>query len=240
MKAYSEDLAFVHDAGFSNLARRASSTVLQTLRQHALRQGLVIDLGCGSGILARELTRSGYDVLGVDISSAMLRRARGRAPKARFIRGSLFRVKLPPCVAVTAIGECLNYQFDPKSIGLAQFFQRVYKALAPAGVFIFDVAGPSRAPAPAERHFQGKHWAILVRSEEDQRRRLLTRHMVVFRKMGRHWRRSLEEHKQKLFTPQSVRRELRKAGFKVRSSKGYGQGASYPGTEVFIASRDRH
>jgi 2-polyprenyl-3-methyl-5-hydroxy-6-metoxy-1,4-benzoquinol methylase len=78
---YGEDLAYVHDVAFTDLARNAARTVLKLLRERKIAGGLVVDLGCGSGVLAERLMRAGYDVLGVDVSGAMLRLARKRAPK---------------------------------------------------------------------------------------------------------------------------------------------------------------
>ena len=61
-------------------------------------------------------------------------------------RESLLDVSIPPSVAVTAIGEALNYATDSRS-GLdatASVARRVYDALAPRGIFLFDVATPGR------------------------------------------------------------------------------------------------
>src|SRR5439155_12912342 len=73
---YDQDLAYIHDAGFTDLARNAAAVVLKLLRNHKLQNGLIVDLGCGSGVLAERLTRAGYNVLGVDISESMLKLAR--------------------------------------------------------------------------------------------------------------------------------------------------------------------
>jgi SAM-dependent methyltransferase len=109
----------------------------------------VVDLGCGSGQWARELLRAGYRVLGIDISEAMIELARQKAPGAEFRVGSLFEAELPPCDAVTAVSEVLNYLFDPENEerGLEGVFGRVYEALRPGGVFVFDVLGPGQGAA---------------------------------------------------------------------------------------------
>jgi len=94
-------------------------------------------LAVAAECLAERLTRAGYDVLGIDISESMLKLARKRAPKARFVRGSLFQVKLPECVAVTAVGSPSIFIRPTSgggaavglSVGLAAFFRRVYHAL---------------------------------------------------------------------------------------------------------------
>src|SRR5262252_1578743 len=144
MKPYREDLAYIHDVGHGDFARQSAPGVLAMLRASGLTAGRVIDLGCGSGIWAEELARAGYDVLGVDISPAMIELARRRVPEAQFRVGSFLRARLPRCVAVTALRECFNYLFDQANSGeaLAGLFARVHRALRPGGVLIFDVLQP--------------------------------------------------------------------------------------------------
>src|SRR5262249_57706897 len=100
--AYREDLAYIHDAGFGGYARSAAAVLLRALRQAGAERGLVIDLGCGSGILAAEIAAAGYDVLGFDISSAMVALARRHVPQAHFPVQSLWAAYLPPSLAVPA------------------------------------------------------------------------------------------------------------------------------------------
>src|SRR5262249_38073721 len=106
-KTYGDDLAYIHDTGFGDLARNAAPFLVDVLRRRGVQKGLVIDLGCGSGLLARGLSESGYDVLGIDISAAMIALARERVPDGRFLLDSLLIAELPTCVAVAAVGEGL-------------------------------------------------------------------------------------------------------------------------------------
>ena len=99
--AYSSDLAYIHDVGFGDFARSAAQGLLSLLRRSGIRDGLVVDLGCGSGIWARELLRAGYQVLGVDISPAMTALARKNASGAKFVTGSFLDVKLPTCTCAS-------------------------------------------------------------------------------------------------------------------------------------------
>ncbi|MEW5927683.1 MAG: hypothetical protein AB1941_09365 [Gemmatimonadota bacterium] len=57
--SYREDLASVHHVGFGDFAEGAAPGVLALLRQAGIREGLVVDLGCGSGVWARALRRYG-------------------------------------------------------------------------------------------------------------------------------------------------------------------------------------
>ena len=146
--AYRDDLAYIHDAGFGSFARAAAPVLVEMLRRSGISDGLVIDLGCGSGILSEAMRGPGYDVLGIDISPAMVAMARTRVPKGQFRVESLLTAKLPQAVAVSAVGECINYLFDAANSGsnLAKLFGRVHESLLPGGIFLLDVAEPGRVP----------------------------------------------------------------------------------------------
>ncbi len=78
--AYQPDLAYIHDAGFGGLAGAAATMLVDALHRRGVDRGLVIDLGCGSGILSQAVSEAGYDALGIDISEAMVAIVRTRAP----------------------------------------------------------------------------------------------------------------------------------------------------------------
>src|SRR4029453_17383336 len=113
--AYREDLANFHDSGHSALAEAAAQRVVEELRGCGFHDGIVVDLGCGSGILARIVSHAGYRVIGMDISDSMVAIARERSPKSEFYVRSFVSAALPACIAVTAIGEVLNYAFDEQN-----------------------------------------------------------------------------------------------------------------------------
>src|SRR5262249_34430752 len=175
---YKQDLAFIHDVGFSDYALKSAPGILQMLERSHIREGLVVDLGCGSGLWAEKLVQTGYRVLGIDISEAMIEIARSRVPEAEFRVASLFDAEIPSCQAITSISECLNYLFDEKNNRrtLATLFRRIYRALTPGGVFIFDIAEPGQITPekPAKWFTQGDDWIVLVEKEEDPRTLTLT------------------------------------------------------------------
>ena len=234
---YGADLAFVHDTGFGGFARDGGRWILAQLRRRGVRGGRVVDLGCGSGIWAAALCRAGYDVLGVDVSAAMLALARRRAPRATFRRESLLDATIPPCDAVTSLGECLSYAFDSSAgtRALPAFFRRVRRALRPGGLFVFDVATPGRGAGPSVRWHAGEGWVVVARVAEDRQRRVLTREITTFRRVGRAWRRSDETHWLRLFPPRDVLRALAAAGFRACRVSGYGRVRLPPGWVGFVA-----
>jgi SAM-dependent methyltransferase len=227
VRGYREDLAYVHDAGFRDYALKAAPGLLGILRRQGVAQGLIVDLGCGSGRWAAELNRSGYDVIGVDQSSSMIDLARGIAPASQFRVASLLRTKLPACDGITSIGECLNYCFDAGNSrkALRGLFRRVYGALRSGGVFAFDIAEPDRLPEqmPRKSWYEGRDWAILVSVDGDRKQNLLRREIVCFRKVGKLFRRSDETHTLRLYRARDLIGDLARYGFEARQVQGYGR-----------------
>jgi len=237
---YGDDLAYIHDTGHGRLARDAARFVLRQLKHAGYRRGLVVDLGCGSGILAAALARGGFEVLGIDQSASMLKIARTRAPGAKFVRASLYRAKLPRCCAVVSTGECFNYLFERSAPRrLAALFKRVHSTLEPGGLFIFDIATPGRGGGSGirQKNISGPDWAILLQTEERVRPPTLIRRIVAFRRAGRCYRRSDERHELRLLRPAEVLSMLRKCGFTARGHAGYGSGTLARGWVVVSACK---
>ncbi len=225
-KWYKKDLAYIHDVGFGDWVLKSVPSILEILHHQKILTGLVVDLGCGSGLLAQELVRADYEVLGVDISSAIVEIARQKVPEVQFQVESLFKVEIPPCEAVTAIGECFNYLFDADNnlTTLVQLFTRIYKALTPGGVLIFDIAEPGQvAPGTKTKWFtEGENWLVLVEKEEDTQKNILTRYISCFCKEGELYRRDNEVHFLQLYKAKELIEELHKIGFKVEVKDSYG------------------
>ena len=238
---YGEDLAYIHDVGHADFAIRSAPGILAIFDQSGIKDGLVVDLGCGTGLLARELIDVGYRVFGIDISEAMIELARKRAPEAEFRVGSLFEVGIPRCRAVTAIGEVLNYIFDAENqeMGLDRVFRRVHESLAPGGVFVFDVLGPGQVPpgTRAKGFRVGEDWASLSEREEDHERGTMERRIVSFRKVGEQYRRIDEVHRVRLYDPSELSGGLERAGFLVRTMHSYGDLPLSEGHAAFVAHK---
>lgn len=226
---YRKDLAYIHDVGYGGFALNNAAGFLRHLRDCGVESGCVVDLGCGSGLWARALVDAGYSVVGIDQSSAMIALSRDRVPEGVFHRGSYLTARIPPCDAVTSIGECLGYLFDESNNlrNLERLFRRVYEALRPGGVFLFDMAAPGRVAGSVRNYRYGEDWAILHGSEEDQKTGILTRHIVTFRKVGRFYRRDEETHRLKLYKREVLLGALRRVGFRARTVRDYG-GPPFP------------
>ena len=224
-KFYGEDLAYIHDTGYGDLARSAAAEVLRLLREEGITEGLVVDLGSGSGIFAGRMLEAGYDIAGVDYSEEMVSMAKWNAPGGKFETGSIFDYSIPPCRAVVSIGECLNYTFDDRNSmkTLGEVFERVYNALEPGGFFLFDILEPGVNGSEKSQLgiSEGKDWTIFLKKEEDTEKKTLTRDITIFRREGELYRKSREVHTVNLYMKDEIKELLREAGFRVSFIGGY-------------------
>jgi hypothetical protein len=49
---YNEDLAYIHDVGFREYVLKSTPGILEMLSDRQIQTGLVVELGCGSGLSA--------------------------------------------------------------------------------------------------------------------------------------------------------------------------------------------
>jgi SAM-dependent methyltransferase len=239
---YGPDQALIHHENFGKLAKIAGEDLLSVLADAGLSTGTVIDLGCGSGILARIVSDAGYDVIGVDISPAMIELARKNAPRASFHVGSLLDLELPAAVAVTGIGEALNYATDPRAglKELERLARRVHDALAPGGVFLFDIATPGREGGARQQFHDRDDWTLYMRAEETGPQS--DRYITIFRKDSDGcYVRTDEHHVLRLYVPDEVAGLLRQAGLEAEVRQDYpGVPANLPpipGWKVILARK---
>lgn len=238
---YGAEQAGIHHRQFGRLAGRAADLLTRELAAAGLASGTVVDLGCGSGIVARRMIEAGYDVLGVDVSAAMLDIARREAPGARFVHGSLLDAELPAStVAVTATGEALNYAVDPRAgeAALGALASRVAAALPAGGVLLFDVSVHGRSgPNRVRVQFHDlPGWSVGVRETEDDA--TVTREIATFRRLDDGWyERTDERHVLHLYDPSWLRGTLEQAGFDVDVRGGYAEGELMMGWVVVLATR---
>ena len=235
---YDTDLAYIHDVAFAGYADGIAPGLLEIMRNAGLKDGRVIDLGSGSGIWAKHLATSGYEVFGIDLSPAMTAIAQERVPAATFHVGSVWDYPIPRCRIVTAIGEVLCYRAeDREHHDLGNLFQTVYDALDPGGLFNFDLAevGLDRHRLPT--FVDGNGWACLVRFEYDETRFRLIRHITTFRQVDEWFRRSQERHIVQLYQAAEVAQILRATGFRVRTARRIGSFTLLPKCVAFVARK---
>lgn len=235
---YDVDLAYIHDVGFSGLSEGWAPGLLELLREAGIDAGTVVDFGCGGGGWIQRLVDAGYRAVGLDVSAAMIERARRRVPSAEFHIGSVWEFAVPKCRAVTALSEVLCYRSDAgEEPRLETLFERIFLALEPGGLFIFDVTGVGLDRDRDRTFSEGDDWACLVRYEYDEAQARLHRHITTFRQVDTLYRRTQERHTVQLYEADDVADTLKSIGYHVQRVSKFGTASLLPMRAGFVATK---
>ena len=191
---------------------------MEILRREGVKPRTVVDLACGTGSVTAILAKMGYPVLGVDMSEEMLTEAAMKTmdmdPIPRFVCQRLQELRLPRAVdmAVCAL-DSLDYITDPDDCKEA--IRRIYKALNPGGIFIFDVNTPEKLRAMDGQVFLDEDDDVYCvwRGEFDEETNVCIYWMDLFQRQGKAWIRSYEEHREYAYSEAQLRGYLKAAGF---------------------------
>ncbi len=190
----------------------------EILKREGVCPRTAADLACGTGSVTALLARRGIPVIGVDLSEEMLTIAAQKTQQLPvrpvFIRQDLARLYLPKGVdlAVCAL-DSLDYLTNPADC--AEALRRVYRALNPGGILIFDVNTPQKLRAMDGQVFLDEDEDVYCvwRGSFDEATNICSYGMDLFQREGKLWRRSFEEHQEYAYSCQQLTAYLKDAGF---------------------------
>ncbi len=135
--------AWVYDMFMDNIDYPAWCEYLSGLLvQHGVEDGLVLELGCGTGSMTELLAERGYDMIGIDNSAEMLEIAMEKKAESGhdilYLMQDMREFELYGTVrAVVSVCDCMNYILEEED--LLEVFRLVNNYLDPGGIFIFDM-----------------------------------------------------------------------------------------------------
>lgn len=135
-------LALVYDTFMDNVPYEKWFQFIKAyLNKNGIKEGILLDLGCGTGEMTERFAKSGYDMIGVDLSIEMLNMAMKKSREENLDILYLFQdmreFELYGTVAaVISVCDCMNYLLQEED--LLQTFRLVNNYLDPGGLFIFD------------------------------------------------------------------------------------------------------
>jgi SAM-dependent methyltransferase len=233
---YREDLALVHHLGFGFHADACTPGILALLEP--VRGGLVLELGCGSGLLTRSLVEAGHRVIATDASPAMLALARETAPAAEIRPLVLPDDAIPACDAVVSIGHALSYLPDEPSIQRA--LGAAADALRPGGVLALDLCDLRYGELRQEEPPYGRvddDWAIVTRFALPQPNVFVREITAFLRNDDGTWRRDDERHENVLVDTAAVPALLRDRGVEARVAATFGDEALPDGLVAIVGRK---
>ena len=116
--------------------------IVEILRTYGICEGLVLELGCGTGSMTELLAEKGYDMIGVDYSEEMLELATGKREASGhdilYLLQDMREFELYGTVkAAVSVCDSMNYITEEED--LLQVFRLVNNYLDPGGIFLFDM-----------------------------------------------------------------------------------------------------
>jgi SAM-dependent methyltransferase len=238
---YGRDLALAHHLGYGFHAEACAPGILALLEPVRARGGLVLELGCGSGLLTRELISAGHRVIATDASPAMLDLARGYVTGADDIRRlTLPDDPLPPTDAVVSVGHVLSYL--PSEQAIAAALIAIARALRPGGLFAIDLCdlayGQARRGSPPLGRVSDD-WAVITATSLPAPDCFVRQITVFMRNDDGSWRRDDERHDNVLIDTARVPELLAGEGVEVSVTSAFGAEQLPTGLAVLIGRRAR-
>jgi SAM-dependent methyltransferase len=248
------DLATFYDNAFrDHFSELMVHHICNALRDHALvAPARLLDLGCGTGLLAMGLHKRGYHVTGIDQSDRMLDIARRRIERDELeidlrvgdIRA--FELEGHFDVAVCT-GDTVNHLLEPQE--LVDTFSCVHDALAPGGVFVFDMNNliiyRSQLWNCTDAKAEGANYSMTCTARFNERSGIGRLSLHVEEETPMTTKELRGSIRQRYWSDEDITKMLGDAGFYVESARTFhpfGAPQEYPwleaGKTLWVASRD--
>ena len=211
-------------------------------------RNLVVDLGCGTGTLTEMMYQKGYDLVGVDVSDAMLNIAMEKKEQSGseilYLQQDMRELELYGTVGtVYCVCDSLNYILEEEE--LAAVFSLVNNYLFPGGVFIFDFNTDYKyhevigdATIAENREDCSFIWENIYDPEEGINEYDLT---LFVRQEDETFRKYTETHLQRGYSAAQMKRLAEQAGLAVLeiTDADTGQAVTDKSQRIYIVAREQ-
>lgn len=248
MEAYT-GFAEVYDIFMDNVPYEEWTEYLcGLLGEYGIRDGLVLELGCGTGNLTARLAEKGYDMIGIDAAPEMLETAmdkkREKGYDILYLLQDMREFELYGTVrAVVSACDSINYITEPDE--LEQVFCLVNNYLDPSGIFVFDFNTEYKY-----RELLGNQTIAEDREESsfiwdnyyDEEERINEYELTLFiREDDGRYRKYQEAHFQRAYTLKEIRELIEKSGMEfIAAYDAYTKNPPHGKSErISVAVRER-
>ena len=219
-----ESFARVYDTFMDEVPYDAwAEYLIRMLREDGISEGLVLDLGCGTGQMTKRLARAGYDMIGVDQSADMLQIAQERKGDCDilYLMQDMRQFELYGTVrAVISTCDSLNYITDRED--LLAVFRLVNNYLDPQGLFLFDMNSQRYYETLcADNTFAESRdeCSFIWENSYDPEKRINEYDLTLFlRREDGLYEQFLETHRERAWSVEEVQEILSEAGLKPVSA----------------------
>lgn len=193
--------------------------IKEIAEKFGVQVNIVLDIACGTGHTSLPFARDGIKTYGLDLSAAMLAKAKEKALRENlqieFLQQDMREMALPQQVDLaTCYHDGLNYITSVQD--LQKVFEKVFLSLKPGGLFIFDMNAVSKLAkgVSADTTFLDEEnmsliWETRYIREEDVWEISLT----GFLKKGDLFEKFHEVHQEKSYTRDEILAIIDQVGF---------------------------
>ncbi len=218
------------------------------LKEYGISDGLVLELGCGTGTMTELLAGQGYDMIGVDASQEMLAQAMEKREESGhdilYLQQDMREFELYGTVrAVVSVCDSMNYILEDAD--LVQVFSLVNNYLDPGGIVLFDLK--------TEHYYRDLTGdAVYGQNEDDvsmiwenyyyEEDRVNEYHVTIFlREADGRYRKEEETHYQRAYSVEEVRAAMERAGmeFVAAYDAGTKRSATEMSERIYIVGREK-
>ncbi|NWG14316.1 MAG: class I SAM-dependent methyltransferase [Acidobacteria bacterium] len=204
------------DSDIQGFYRAWRDSLLKAVRRYGLEVHTLVDLACGTGNTAIPWTERGWTVVGVDRSTAMLRVARSRSRRVRWICQDITQLHLKQQAdLVTCHFDALNHVLAPEK--LQRVFINVARILKKGGLFQFDLNTDHwlKWLAAHEKLFpKGQHFMV-AHNEYDRKSGIATFHQLWFLRKGSLYAKREVSVQERAYNAAAIRDMVQSAGMRL-------------------------
>ena len=237
-----EPFARIYNRHWGFFATKAYPILERLVLRNLPPGSAVLDLCCGTGQLAAELSRQGYRTTGLDGSEQMIEIARQNAPDVEFVVQDARDIALAHRFsAVFSTFDSLNHVMSLDE--LEQVFQCVFNVLEDGGQFAFDLNMEEgyRSRWRGSFGYVEEDHVCVVRSSHDADEKIGRLEVTLFELKGPGWTRTDFPLTQRWYSEGEIRERLRTVGFEELQSLDGNEpileGSLYEGRMFFVARK---
>lgn len=218
------DFAYLYDRLMRDVDYRQWADYIEEICvRNGLKPELMADLGCGTGSFCLEMSKRGYDMIGIDQSAEMLSCARQKALEAGadilFLNQDMTSFELYGTVdVITSLMDSVNYVTYKRDLN--RLFKLAANYLNPGGLFVFDINTPFKFRNVLSDNTFGEteqDVAYIWQNYYDSKTRLCRFDLTFFVSEGDRYRRFDEVQYERCYEEAELSNMLAAAGFRALS-----------------------
>ncbi len=223
MDAYT-GFAALYDLFMDNIPYEEwSAYLIALLKEYKVENGIVLDIGCGTGNITIPLARAGYDMIGLDNSCEMLEiameKSKDEGLDILYLMQDMRELELYGTVSA-AVSICDSINYITEFNDLVKVFKLVNNYLDFDGIFIFDITTEKKYAdiqdaVIAENRSEG---SLIWENSYFPEEKLNQYELTIFEALDNGlYKRYQETHVQRAYSLEEVNAALKLSGLKLEA-----------------------